>query len=134
MTVASLAFHSELDARFIGDNEWRLLSDFKAKVFHREGDEEWLIVPEGFEWDGASVPRVPFAYMLFGGRARRSALLHDFLYSQRRDRDFADAVFLAAMRHEENAFTRAFMHAGVRIGGWVAYLNKPKDDSPWRED
>lgn len=125
MNVKAVEFHSELDCRAVADDEWRLLSPFRAKVFHSDGTEEWLIAHEGFVWDGASVPRIPGAYMLFGGRARRSALLHDWLYRIGRSRDFADAVFLAAMKAEhESLFTRAFMWTGVRMFGWLFYRGK----------
>lgn len=35
-----------------------------------------------FETDFASVPRVPFAYSLWGDRAHREATLHDFVYRE----------------------------------------------------
>lgn len=116
-----IEFRSELDARAVGGNAWQLLAPFEAKLFYANGDEEWLVVPTGFVTDGASVPRLPLAYMLFGGRARKAATLHDYLYSRRRDRAFADAVFLAAMEHEESSFVRGFMYLGVRLGGWSRY-------------
>jgi hypothetical protein len=121
-------FLSELDARAVKGG-WQLLAPFEAKLFYPSGDEEWLIVPAGFTTDGASVPRIPGAYMLFGGRARKAATLHDYAYSRRRNRSWADAVFLAAMEHEENSFVRGFMYAGVRLGGWSRYT-EPKQ---WTE-
>jgi hypothetical protein len=121
-------YHSELDVRVVADG-WMLLLPFEAKLFYPSGDEEWLIVPAGFTTDGASVPRIPGAYMLFGGRARKAATLHDYAYERRRNRAWADSVFLAAMEHEENSFVRGFMYAGVRLGGWSRYT-EPKQ---WTE-
>lgn len=123
-------FLTELDVRVVPQG-WMLLLPFEAKLIDEA--EEWLVVPAGFMTDGASVPRLPLAYMLFGGRARKAATLHDYLYSRRRDRAFADAVFLAAMENEESAFVRWFMHAGVRLGGWVKYMKEktwPESSSP----
>lgn len=40
-----------------------------------------ITVPEGFETDYASVPRLPFIYLLFGGVGDEEAVLHDYLYT-----------------------------------------------------
>jgi hypothetical protein len=112
-------FLSELDVRVVHGG-WVLLAPFESKVYYHD-TTEWITVPAGFMTDGASVPRLPMAYMLFGGRARKAATIHDWLYERRRNRAFADAVFLAAMENEESAFVRGFMHAGVRLGGWTRY-------------
>jgi hypothetical protein len=113
---------TELDLRVVPAG-WMLLLPFEAKL-HRGNEEEWLVVPAGFVTDGASVPRLPFTYALFGGRARKAATLHDYCYSRRRDRAEADAIFLAAMEQEESRFVRGFMYAGVRVGGWTNYLKE----------
>lgn len=104
-----------------GDNDWILAADFLVRIEHDDGRAEWVTVPEGFITDLASVPRLPGAYVMFGGKARRSAILHDYLYKTQRGRDFADAVFNQAMRNEVNWFTRQFMYAGVRMFGQAAY-------------
>lgn len=90
-------------------------------------------VPTGFETDFASVPRVPIAYMLFGDRAHREAVLHDYLY--RTDsipvttRSQADDVFLEAMAERgKGFFVRYAMFYGVRIAGWTAYHKKRVGD------
>ena len=41
-----------------------------------------VMVPRGFETDLASVPRLPIIYSLWGNRAHREAVLHDYLYRQ----------------------------------------------------
>jgi hypothetical protein len=118
-----IEFLSPLRLEVVGKHHWKLLEDFSAVVIN--GHAETITVPAGFVCDLASVPRFPGMYMLFGGRARRSAVLHDWLYSRRRDRDFADAVFYEAMRHEEGVMTRVVMWLGVRLGGWPQYLKNP---------
>lgn len=110
---------TELDVRVVPDG-WQLLLPFEARLIN--GVEDWVKVPAGFITDGASVPRLPLAYMLFGGRARKAATLHDYCYSQHRNRAQADAIFLAGMEHEESGFVRLFMYLGVRLGGWTRYL------------
>lgn len=109
----------------VGD-EWRLYLPFSATVYYDSSASELITVPEGFITDLASVPRFPGMFLLFGGKARKSAVLHDYLYSEGRDRSFADAVFYAAMRHEEPAWRRALMWLGVRLAGWVFYFTKEK--------
>jgi hypothetical protein len=133
--IERVEFLSEFEARAVGRKQWALLTPLQAKVFYANGDEEWVIVPAGFVTDGASVPRLPLAYMLFGGRARKAATLHDYCYDRRRNRAWADAVFLAAMENEESSFVRGFMHLGVRVGGWTRYQEaktwpEHSDDSP----
>jgi len=43
-------------------------------------DGKCITVPEGFETDFASVPRLPIIYGIWGDRAHREAVLHDYLY------------------------------------------------------
>lgn len=136
-TVTRVECLDDLDLRTgPGKNEWTLLSDFCATIFGEGDERESIVVPKGFTTDLASVPRLPGMFWLFGGRARRSAVLHDWLYSNHAPRAFADAVFFAAMRDEENTFTRAVMWLGVRLGGWTHYLpdEVPAPTSPeeWR--
>lgn len=104
---------------------WRLLSDFIARVDEPTTGCYRIVVPAGFETDLASVPRLPFTYALFGGRARRSAILHDFLYETQAGKDYADEVFLAAMKAEEvGLVTRRVMYWAVRAFGQVVYDRK----------
>lgn len=119
----------------VGDGaEWLLASDFHVRI--EDGEEGGdapiaLTVPMGFYTDLASVPRLPGAYMLFAGRARRSAILHDYLYEMRYPREWADAAFRAAMRAEGvGMFARWSMWAGVRLGGGAIYAARaPKTDN-----
>src|SRR3990167_2736326 len=39
-----------------------------------------VTVPKGFLCDGSSVPRVPIAFLLYGGTQKKSGTLHDFFY------------------------------------------------------
>lgn len=79
-----------------------------------------ITVPAGFKTDYASVPRIVGAYLLFGGKGKRAAVVHDWLYSGALEvtRELADAVFKEALQATGySAFTVAAMYAGVRVGG-----------------
>lgn len=65
---------------------------------------ETIVVPEEFITDLASVPRLPIAWLVAGGRGSRSAVVHDFAYQfghwprqneepSPTNRRLADAVF-----------------------------------------
>lgn len=123
-------FLSPLRVENVGKDRWRVFGEFRAQV-----DEETcagpypcascsrlVVVPEGYETDFASVPRLPFAYLVAGGRAPKSATLHDFLYSIRAGREYADDVFLAAMKAEGvGPIIRRLMYLAVRLGGGSRY-------------
>ena len=104
----------------IDGDRWRLFSPFAVSI-----DGTYYEVPGGFQSDLDSVPRLPFAYWLAKGRARLSAILHDWLYSIKAPRKWADEVLYAAMEAEgvKQPF-RSMIYAGVRAGGWYAYSQK----------
>lgn len=113
------AFLSELSARLLSDSEdrWQLLADlrYRSAVF-----PSLIVVPTGFVTDFASVKRLPVVYWLYGGRAKRPAVVHDFLYQTHlpSTRSVADAVFFEAMRATELVWRiRWSMWAGVRVLG-----------------
>lgn len=92
-----------------------------------------IIVPEGFETDFASVPRIPIIYAMFGDRAHREAVLHDAMYRI----DFpgnisfmmANRVFLEAMQKRDKAFYISFpMFWGVCLGGYFSYHKLKMND------
>lgn len=82
-----------------------------------------ITVPAGFVTDFASVPRLPFTWLLAGGYGNRAAVVHDWLYlhhttSRRR----ADKVFLEALRACGVARWRAWgMYTALRLCGWANY-------------
>ena len=79
-------------------------------------------MPRGFYTDLASVPRLPFAYYLAGGRGVRAATLHDHLYTIRADRSWADSVFYHALLAEgEPEIIAKAMHDAVRLAGGAHY-------------
>lgn len=78
-------------------------------------------VPGGFRFDGASVPRIPFVYARYGGKALEAACLHDYLYKYHPvDRKTSDKAFLYAMNYFDNPSdhgARKAMYLAVRAGG-----------------
>ena len=97
-----------------------LAKDF---TYHSErlGGEVTIEAPFTFDWD--SVPRLPIVYLVFKGRARIAALIHDDLYcKQPVSRRVADLVFLDAMVAEKIPFYfRWPKYLGVRAGGWIGW-------------
>jgi hypothetical protein len=119
IVVSPLKYLSELLNRLITVPTWyEIQSDSSA-----EGD------PPLFETDFASVPRIPVFYEMWGDRAHREAVLHDYLYridsipvatySQ------ANSVFLEAMQSTGKPWRIRYpMYWGVVLGGWTAYHKK----------
>lgn len=102
-----------------------------AQPFVFESDKAGVItVPAGFVTDYASVPRLPLAYLLFGGVADEAAVIHDFLYSTGAvSRKVADAVFLEAMQAcNVKGWRRWPMWLGVRIFGGSHYTTAAAND------
>lgn len=112
-------FLTDLNVKQVSDSEWLLLSDL---VYQSDILGE-ILVPFGFVTDFASVPRLPGAYWLAGGKASKEAVIHDYLYRNRiGTRKQADDVFLEAMKLNGQAWwRRSLMWAGVRLFGWTAY-------------
>lgn len=128
-------FLTELSAKLIkGDKVWKLTRN----LIYQSGSLDYrIVVPKGFETDLASVPHVPFIYLLWGGKAHREGIVHDYLY--RKDsvppctKQQADKVFLEAMetRHK-SFFVRWPMYLGVKFGGAGSWHQRKVKDK-WEE-
>src|SRR5450830_1515883 len=85
-----------------------------------------IVVEVGFLTDYASVPRLPFLYLLFGDTSHMAAVIHDWLFHHHEicDEQTANLVLLEACRVEGiPAWRRLGIYLGVKIGGrssWVA--------------
>lgn len=115
-------FVSDLQVVEVNDKVWRLLSPFRALVDSDNGNFlRSITVPQGFETDFASVPRLPFMYWFFGGTAHKAAVLHDYLYSvggTEEDRLYADQVLKAGMLADgQNSVSAGVMYFAVRQFG-----------------
>lgn len=80
-----------------------------------------ITVPEGFETDLASVPRVLWPLMAASGPHQRAAIVHDFLYQSVTDvsRFLADALFRDLMSAlGVPLWRRVSAYYAVRAFGW----------------
>lgn len=113
------------------DGRWILC---KPLVYESDVAKQTFTVPEGFETDLASVPRLPVVYLLTGDTARAAAVVHDYLYSSRKvSRKVADAVLREASEVSGvPAWRRWLMWAGVRAGGASYYA--PESLTPESKD
>lgn len=116
-------FLTPLVVEDLTDNNWRLVAPFIAQVTSKV--TYFIEVPRFFTTDFASVPRLPIIYSLFGNRAQKPAVIHDFLYflgGEENQREKADTIFLAAMVENGNPwYQRYLMFAAVRLFGGVAF-------------
>lgn len=103
-----------------GRGRWRL----RAPLVYLSGvAKRQITVPEGFETDFASVPRLPVAYWLTGGTANSAAIMHDYLYATGElPRKLADQVLLEAMEVTGVPWwRRQAMYWAVRLFGGGRY-------------
>lgn len=116
-------FLTTLQAEHDQHGEWVLSSPL---AYRSDVAGQVIVAPSGFSTDFASVPRLPLAYLLFGGVATEPAVIHDYLYSTGiLPRRLADAVLLEAMGTiGVPAWQRWPIWAAVRMAGWVFYLRK----------
>lgn len=102
-------------------NKWVTTKSFRYYV-GVEWSDEYVDVPEGFEFDGASVP------MVFGMLIQRvepktlsAACLHDYLYTEGRrySRAKTDWIFFESLIVSwVNKCKAIVMYIGVRLWGW----------------
>lgn len=99
-----------------GRGTWRLIDPL---AYESDVAQTIFVVPADFVTDLASVPRLPFAYLLVGGIGHAAAVVHDWTYTSHEvSRDVADAVFREALRVLGiSAFQAWLMYLGVRLGG-----------------
>ena len=118
----SACFLSQLDCILVDEQQGTWMLDAPL-IYFSEIIGGKITVPEGFSTDFASVPRVPFVYLLYANRGRKAAVVHDYLYrTGSAVRSVCDAVFREALIADGESLPVAWaMWAGVRIGGIFAY-------------
>lgn len=96
---------------------------FRGKTF---------VVPKGFEFDGASVPRI-FRISVCASldpEAVHGSCAHDWIYRTQPEgwtRAIADLMFLCFLIEDGLPVHRALKaYCGVRIGGWIAWRENHK--------
>ncbi len=128
-------------AKFINTLKAEEIGIFKGRTVHKllaplvwENGPITFIIPIDFETDLASVPRVPIAYLLWGDRAHREAVLHDYLYRidavPRVSKEDADWYFREAMIGQGVSWwIHHPMYLGVRAGGGPSWRRMRVYDS-----
>ena len=120
-----VSFPLPLETEQINEKWHRVLNGFDAVVEEDEKEPVVIHVPHGFVTNFASVPRLPFAYLLFGGKGNRAAVVHDYLYSQADyPREWCDQVFyvgLLSLAPDITEREARAMYDGVRLGGAAHY-------------
>jgi hypothetical protein len=105
-----------LHVSMIDDKTWVLDADmrYQSRIL---GDV--VTVPKGFTTNFASVPRLPLAYVFFGGVANQASTVHDYLYATHiTTRYKADCIFREAMALTNVSWIkRNLMWLGVRVYG-----------------
>ena len=81
-----------------------------------------VVVPLGFKWDGASVPKYARSILPRWGDYSGAALVHDYMYSTEcieiKDRSKADKIFLNNMKEDGVSYIRRkLMYYAVRLFG-----------------
>ena len=117
-------FLTPIRAEKLTGKRWKLTDRL---VYYSALLDATICAPAKFVTDFASVPRLPIAYWLFGGKADSPAGIHDLLYRWPFvSRIMADRVFNEAMREEgKTIFTRWPMTGAVMAGGWLSFKNMP---------
>lgn len=127
MSPAPTGFLDHLQCEYVDGRVWTVIKPF-GFISGKTGLH--VIVPEGFETDFASIPRILWRIMPpTDGRIGKGAVIHDFLYrtpSFPISRNDADLILMEAMEYlGANIFQRKAVYAGVRVGGSKAF--KPRE-------
>ena len=108
---------------------WKVEREFE---YYLDGGEI-VTIPNGFETDFASVPRIFWFILPPDGNYTQAAVLHDFLYQRNVfTRKKCDEVFLDAMTIlEVPKWKRKVMYRALRMFGWTCWR---KYEKPMEED
>ena len=139
MKVHKVLYGTFLDTREKADGIFELLRPLYATIVI-DNEVYECVVPIGFLTDFASVPRVPFAYMLFGGKYNKTGTLHDALYSNFHKIEIAHAtsrelmpitrlladniLYRSLIDEGASRFTAWSMYQGVKVFGGAFFKRK----------
>lgn len=111
-----------------GSKHWKVLEE----LIYVADAEFRITVPRGFITDGASIPRGFWSLIghPLNGKHASPAVVHDYLYvTQAFDKDYADRVFLEAMKAKGVSFIRRhLMYYAVKFFGTSAWNSYKKKD------
>ena len=126
----------------LGTRNWELIQDWKYNI---DGVE--YIIPKGFQFDGASIPKFlrtffsPVGVLLMGG------LVHDYMYKYAAckpvskkdallvvDQKKADQIFRDINIVVNGFYTMNYLaYWSLRLGGWVAWNGHRKRNAQIKE-
>jgi len=125
-------FFTELDADLKEDSDeiWILN---ERLIYYSESLDFLIDIPKGFETDFASVPRIPIIYSLWGARAHREGVLHDYLFRINSiptvSFSTANGLFLEAMKSRKKSNFIAYpMYWGVVTCSYPYYHKRKVRD------
>jgi hypothetical protein len=113
-----------------GTRHWEVADDWAFKI-----DGEWYVIPQGFRFDGASIPKFLHTWLSPTGVLLMGGLVHDYAYkyatlmksgqretAPRMDQKRADQIF-RDINIEQNGFhfLNYLAYYALRIGGFVAW-------------
>ena len=113
----------------LGENSWKLLEDFSLAT-----DKYEVTVKKGFDFDGASIPKVLWSVIgsPMEGNYVPGAVIHDGLYaSQKVSKMVADNIFLDLMKQSNVGYVkRTSMYLAVKVFGGKDWkkANEYKDE------
>lgn len=127
MNEFSRLVYENIDGRRI-----RLTEPFAFRV----SKDEIIVVPEDFECDGQSYPRLLQMIDTPQGKGARAGVVHDYLYwlngrpagnGKSYDRKAADDIYFAALKASGlNAVSCAVRYRALRMFGWAAWNSHSK--------
>lgn len=119
------SFTEPLTVTKISGKMWRVERGFEFYVGSEDSGAR-ISVPEGFETDFASVPRIFWTILPPDGEYTQAAVLHDYLYNTKKfSRKYSDDIFLMAMEALGVAlWKRNIMYRAVRMFGWRPWSRK----------
>jgi len=119
-------FLNHLANEELGETGGKTIYALKQALYYVTHEGKTIIIPEGFQHDLASAPRIPIVYETWGSRSHREAVLHDYLYRSDSEpvvsRLEADEHFKMAMISRKQPWRIYYpMYLGVRLCGYWAY-------------
>ena len=104
---------------------WVLVKEFDFNLAFDDAPRT-IAVQAGFQTDFASIPRPLWVLLPKWGKYGNAAVVHDWLYwvqPKGMSRSLADLALLRGMRVlRVAAWQQAFIYAGVRAFGWLAWM------------
>ncbi len=112
-------FLNLLSATEIGSSDGRSVWRLNEPLVFMLSKDRKIIIPALFESDLASVPRLPIIYGIWGDRAHREAILHDYCYRIDAKIFNGDSVKYVASRGDADWYFRMAMISRGR--SWFIY-------------